>query len=1337
MTFTPQHPNRHIRCNPSLRPAQSGGAVGAAGGNAAFRRPRLRIALVALVLVPTLAVPAEADQVGNLDQTSASTTVKLSDSSLAQAFSTGSHHAGYTLERLKVDFATDGANNDQVYINVYRTDSAGRPTGDSVGGMLGVPFATFQKTVKDEHNNDVVVNVYSEFDANLGQQRLVGGIHLQPNTTYVLVFTSGLSYSTAAMRLTAADQQDSGSSSGWSLANNSLSQPRCIGTSCSTAWTSNADALKIQISARRGQRAYPSWLKVADAEAHEGPGATLDFVVTLEPALSKRITVRYRTADIFGVSKPATAGRDYTPPDGDARLTFEPGVTTQIARVPIIDDNVNDDGEQLDFHIFDPSDGASIFRGIARGTIRNTDPIPGPANASPTGAPIISGTPRVGETLSADVSGIGDEDGMANPEFAYTWFREVDDGTWTLSCCGSSTYTLKAADEGHAVYVEVSYTDDTGTRESLTSEPTAAVEGEPADNTPATGAPSISGTARVGEILTASVTDISDADGLDNVSYSYQWIRGSTDIEGAAGSSYTLARADEGERIKVRVSFTDDAGNPESLTSTATDPVAAAPAPDELTASFKNVPESHDGQSTFTFRVEFSENIGTSYRTLRDESFAETNGDVTRARRVNGRSDLWEITVQPTSFEDVTIRLPGGRACDTTGAVCTSGDSPRPLSNSPSDTVDGPPPLTASFTEVPDTHTGEEFTFKLTFSEEPTLSYKTLRNEEAFDITNGTVRKARRRNTGSNLAWQITIEPASDADVQLVLPVTTDCDARGAICTHEGKPLSNRLTATVSGPDSQTSSEGFSLAPENGSPSGIWSDGRTAWVADSEDASLYAYRLSDGSRQPDRDIGTDPAPMGLWSDGETLWVAGLGGGLRAHRLSDGSRLASRDLDLEANTAPAGLWSDGETLWVAEWLGETVHAYRLSGAERIASRDIQLASGNLMPVGVWSDGETLWVADWRERMYAYRLSSGGREPDRDIIAGEEDEDPTGLWSGGDTLLSTSWEGTEVKAYSLPSPLSGSPDAVLSGELKLQASRMHAIADPNLRAAIEVALGKGFGEAVSLEELAGLKTLKARNSGIRDLTGLEGAISLKELDLGFNPLVDLWPLVSLPSLVSLNLDGAAADLSPLAAMTELDRLSLRHNGIDDLQALTGLVSLTELDVGENRIEDLSPLAGLTALKVLRADSNHIRGLWPLAPLTSLQALDLGANHVLDLRPLSGMLQLTTLRLGNNGLTELYPLSGLKGLRELGLAGNSVEDLSALSDLSELRRLDLRGSPVEDLSPLGQLGSLVWVHVGGSQIEDLTPLDALNGLTVAGRDDRNSPRAAGVRHRGTNRQ
>ena len=196
----------------------------------------------------------------------------------------------------------------------------------------------------------------------------------------------------------------------------------------------------------------------------------------------------------------------------------------------------------------------------------------------------------------------------------------------------------------------------------------------------------ISGTAQVGEALTASTSGISDADGLDDARFAYQWIRTDTDIGGATGSTYTVVDADEGERLKVRVDFTDDAGNAESLTSAATDAVAAAPEP--LTASFEGLPAEHRGQGSFSFRVAFSEGISISYKTVRDASFRVTGGEVTQARRVDKRRDLWKITVEPDSDGAVTIRLPETTNCGATGAICTSDG--RPLSHALSATVAGP-----------------------------------------------------------------------------------------------------------------------------------------------------------------------------------------------------------------------------------------------------------------------------------------------------------------------------------------------------------------------------------------------------------------------------------------------------------------------------------------------------------------------------------------------------------------------------------------------------------------------------------------------------------------------
>ena len=104
-----------------------------------------------------------------------------------------------------------------------------------------------------------------------------------------------------------------------------------------------------------------------------------------------------------------------------------------------------------------------------------------------------------------------------------------------------------------------------------------------------------------------------------------------------------------------------------------------------LTAEFQNAPDSHTG-SGFIFRVLFSEAISSSYTTLRDHSFVVTNGSVTRARRLDKRSDYWEITVTPDSNEDVTIGLQANLACDADGAICAGN---KRLSSGPEVTVSG------------------------------------------------------------------------------------------------------------------------------------------------------------------------------------------------------------------------------------------------------------------------------------------------------------------------------------------------------------------------------------------------------------------------------------------------------------------------------------------------------------------------------------------------------------------------------------------------------------------------------------------------------------------------
>ena len=227
------------------------------------------------------------------------------------------------------------------------------------------------------------------------------------------------------------------------------------------------------------------------------------------------------------------------------------------------------------------------------------------------------------------------------------------------------------------------------------SEAMAAVEPKP--NSPATGQPTIEGTAQVGEMLTVDTSGIDDDDGLDNVSYGYQWLADDTEIAGATDPSYTLVDDDAGLTIKVKVAFFDDKSNPETLTSAVTAAVIAAVTP--LTAEFRDAPDKHLGTGVFTFYIAFSEPISIGYVTLRDDSLDVTNGSATKARRVDGQSDLWEITVDPNSDADVTIVLPITENCAAQDAVCTRDGTK--LSNRSELTVPGPAAANTPATGLP------------------------------------------------------------------------------------------------------------------------------------------------------------------------------------------------------------------------------------------------------------------------------------------------------------------------------------------------------------------------------------------------------------------------------------------------------------------------------------------------------------------------------------------------------------------------------------------------------------------------------------------------------------
>ena len=123
-----------------------------------------------------------------------------------------------------------------------------------------------------------------------------------------------------------------------------------------------------------------------------------------------------------------------------------------------------------------------------------------------------------------------------------------------------------------------------------------------------------------------------------------------------------------------------------------------APEADPLTAHFTLAPEAHDGENGFKLRIAFSDAVEITPEDMRDHALLVSGGTVTGAATVKGRSDLWELTVQPAGPGPVSVLASLGRACADPGALCTADG--RSLTAGPALVVPGPP--AAGPPEVPD-----------------------------------------------------------------------------------------------------------------------------------------------------------------------------------------------------------------------------------------------------------------------------------------------------------------------------------------------------------------------------------------------------------------------------------------------------------------------------------------------------------------------------------------------------------------------------------------------------------------------------------------------------------
>ena len=432
-------------------------------------------------------------------------------------------------------------------------------------------------------------------------------------------------------------------------------------------------------------------------------------------------------------------------------------------------------------------------------------------------------------------------------------------------------------------------------------------------NDPATGTPTINGTALVGQTLTASIADIADADGLPGT-FTYQWKRyaaNGTTFEvniGANSSTYTLTASEEGKKVKIEVSFTDNGSTSEGPLSSGAYPASgtvAAVSTDAtlstLTVSPKDIIGFAADRTSYEVGVASTVTQATITATKSHSAatvaYSTTDAETSAGHQVNLSAGRNEVTITVTAEDTTTTGTYtvsinrgvtdafGWKASDDFGGLITA-ENNLPLGMWSDGTT----------MWVTDLHDDKLYAYNLgTKARDASKDFDTLHaasNDHPYDTwSDGTT------------MW---VADYADSKVYAYNLTTKARDA--------SKDFDTLLYAT-----------------------GIWSDGTTMWVANQIPARIYAYDMSTKARDAGKDF-------------DTLSAAG-------------------------NTNPRGIWSNNITMWVAEEDDDKLYAYNMASKSRDADKDFNTlsAAGNGETGGIWANTNTMWASDTvDDKIYSYNM-----------------------------------------------------------------------------------------------------------------------------------------------------------------------------------------------------------------------------------------------------------------------------------------------------------------------------------------------------------------------------
>lgn len=250
----------------------------------------------------------------------------------------------------------------------------------------------------------------------------------------------------------------------------------------------------------------------------------------------------------------------------------------------------------------------------------------------------------------------------------------------------------------------------------------------------------------------------------------------------------------------------------------------------------------------------------------------------------------------------------------------------------------------------------------------------------------------------------------------------------------------------------------------------------------------------------------------------------------------------------------------------------------------------------------------------------------------------------------------------------------------------------LTDPSMEALVREKLMFGTDTVIYTSDLWTIEELTVP-AEVTDLSDLALMTRLKKLTIADRQIPSLSFLSGMTSLEELNITGCriGEGMNVIGTLPSLKKLVLNDCGLSTIADLGNALMLQHLDLGNNAIGDISALSGMTALEWLNLSENAVGDLSVLAGLPQMKYLNLSHNAISSIVPLTSCAAVAELDVSYNSISDISAVGNMSGLTHFYAAHNAITSVGALANCTALVELDVANNALTELSALSGLGSL----------------------------------------------